>query len=197
MHNLLNTPFTLLLLFFATPHPSTQRTLNVKSGDSKFCYTDPSCGPSSDKWPGICQTGKNQSPVNIKYTRDDLARARQNPRQLQFNGGYSGKEFYIQNVGHSIQVSFSPDLTSKSTLNGSGFEFPYIFAQAHFHWGNDAYRLGGSEHTINGNRLPMELHLVHYNSKYSSVSEAVASGCYLILNAFKPQIIIVFFIYLF
>ena len=32
----------------------------------------------------------------------------------------------------------------------------------------------GSEHTVNGGAFPLELHLVHYNSKYADIGEAVA-----------------------
>ena len=31
----------------------------------------------------------------------------------------------------------------------------------------------GSEHTVNGAWYPLEMHLVHYNSKYSDIGEAV------------------------
>jgi carbonic anhydrase len=34
----------------------------------------------------------------------------------------------------------------------------------------------GSEHTINGNRAPLELHLVHFKSSYGTLGAAIASG---------------------
>ena len=47
----------------------------------------------------------------------------------------------------------------------------YYIEQLHFHWGkNSSY---GSEHTIDNKRYPLEMHLVHYNSKYQNVSDAV------------------------
>jgi len=48
----------------------------------------------------------------------------------------------------------------------------YTFAQIHFHWGNNL-KEDGSEHVIGSHQYPAEMHLVHYNQKYGSVSEAV------------------------
>ena len=55
---------------------------------------------------------------------------------------------------------------------GGGLKDKYIFAQLHLHWGNRSQV--GSEHLVGGHAFPMELHLVHYNSKYSSLGEAAA-----------------------
>ena len=46
----------------------------------------------------------------------------------------------------------------------------YNVEQLHFHWGNNSNQ--GSEHEIDGKSYPLEMHIVHYNSKYK-VSEAV------------------------
>lgn len=48
----------------------------------------------------------------------------------------------------------------------------YTFAQVHFHWGNESMG-DGSEHVIGSHQYPAEMHLVHFNQKYGSVSEAV------------------------
>ena len=47
----------------------------------------------------------------------------------------------------------------------------YYIEQLHFHWGKHSNL--GSEHTIDNKRYPLEMHLVHYNSKYNNVSEAI------------------------
>ena len=54
---------------------------------------------------------------------------------------------------------------------GASLPNSYNFEQLHFHWGNNSNE--GSEHEIDGKRYPLEMHLVHYNSKYKSASEAV------------------------
>ena len=57
-------------------------------------------------------------------------------------------------------------------IGGGGLEDKYIFAQLHLHWGNTSQV--GSEHMVEGVAFPLELHLVHYNSKYSDIGEAVS-----------------------
>lgn len=54
----------------------------------------------------------------------------------------------IENTGHTIGVKFSTEKYIKGgpLLNNE----PYIFAQLHFHWGNDDTE--GSEHTLNGKK---------------------------------------------
>ena len=47
----------------------------------------------------------------------------------------------------------------------------YIFSQLHWHWGGDSSR--GSEHRFGHKQYPAELHLVSYNSKYGSFSQAL------------------------
>lgn len=58
------------------------------------------------------------------------------------------------------------------SIQGGGLpDNKYNFVQLHFHWGNSSRR-GGSEHLINSQRYPGELHIVHYNAKYGSFEEA-------------------------
>lgn len=40
-----------------------------------------------------------------------------------------------------------------------------MFEQMHFHW--------GSEHTINGRRFALELHMVHYDRRFKSIQDAL------------------------
>ena len=51
----------------------------------------------------------------------------------------------------------------------------FLFTQAvqfHFHWAKNDSTKGGSEHTLNGQQYFAEMHVVHYNTKYSSFAEA-------------------------
>lgn len=73
-----------------------------------------------------------------------------------------------------MQVNLNEDPTSAGEMTGYGFDRPYIFAQIHFHWGEDDST--GSEHTLNGAAFPLEVHLVHYDSQYPSFSAAAQSG---------------------
>lgn len=47
----------------------------------------------------------------------------------------------------------------------------YIFQQLHFHWGHNSKV--GSEHKIKNVTFPLEMHLVHYNSKYGDFRSSV------------------------
>lgn len=91
----------------------------------------------------LCAAGVEQSPVDIP------ASAAVNPADLVFN--YQPSALKIQNNGHTIQVDYDPG----STLEVDGV--PYELWQFHFH--------GPSEHTLNGEFSPMEMHLVHRSAE--------------------------------
>lgn len=56
-------------------------------------------------------------------------------------------------------------------MTGSGaFDDLFLFEKMHFHWGSK--NSIGSEHSIFGQKFPVEVHLVHYNDKYGSLEEA-------------------------
>ncbi|KAI4487824.1 hypothetical protein M0802_011784 [Mischocyttarus mexicanus] len=112
-------------------------------------------GPSN--WPGECQIGKQQSPINIE-TSNAIKKDIGELKFVRYDHPFTGK---VTNNGHTIRIDL--------------FEFPmqlviehlsanYSFEQMHFHW--------GSEHTIDGQRYPLELHLVHYNDKYKNTLAA-------------------------
>lgn len=61
----------------------------------------------------------------------------------------------------SVQVT----LKGQPLLSGGGLQTNYQLDQMHFHW--------EAEHTINGYRDPLELHLVHYNKKYNNFTAAL------------------------
>jgi carbonic anhydrase len=52
----------------------------------------------------------------------------------------------------------------------------WVLNQIHPHWGRDNLVNEGSEHYVQGVAYPMEVHLVHFNSKYGTIGAAVASG---------------------
>lgn len=49
-------------------------------------------------------------------------------------------------------------------LSGGNLLSVYVFEQMHFHW--------SAEHTVDGLRDLLELHLVHYDKKYANMSVA-------------------------
>ena len=89
----------------------------------------------------LCDTGKQQSPVNItKSVKADLP-------PLQFN--YNPIPLIIQNNGHTIGVKAG---SAGSVTIG---EESYQLVQFHFH--------SPSENVINTKHTEMEVHLVHHN----------------------------------
>ncbi len=91
-----------------------------------------------------CETGSKQSPINIHAPQHSNAQ-----ETLVFE--YRPTRIYIANNGHTIQV----DYKSNSMLHVN--DRTYHLRQFHFH--------DPSEHEIEGISYPMELHLVHQNSK--------------------------------
>ena len=86
--------------------------------------------------------GQVQSPVNITRAVQDA-----NLSALKMN--YTEVPVHLLNNGHTIQFEQEPGSTLE--LDGATFEL----LQFHFHT--------QSEHTIDGIRYPMEVHLVHKN----------------------------------
>lgn len=89
----------------------------------------------------LAKTGKQQSPVDIvtaQATRKDAS---------PLSASYHATSLEILNNGHTIE----DDYHGGGALTVDGHE--YALAQFHFH--------SPSEHTLDGQHTPMELHLVH------------------------------------
>lgn len=87
-----------------------------------------------------CACGAEQSPIDLSGGTVDVA-------PVEFD--YRRTRLAIENTGHTIQVAADPG--SGIVLNKAYYELQ----QFHFHH--------GSEHTVDGVRLPLEMHLVHRN----------------------------------
>jgi carbonic anhydrase len=100
-------------------------------------------GSLSDNY-ALCNTGQQQSPVNItKSVKADLP-------PLEFN--YKSIPLIIQNNGHTIKVKVGEAGSAGSVTIG---EDAYQLVQFHFH--------SPSEHAINTKHADMVAHLVHNN----------------------------------
>jgi carbonic anhydrase len=89
----------------------------------------------------LCETGKDQSPINIKYA------ILSTPAKINFD--YKSSPLVVVNNGHTIQVNYEQG--SSVMINDEKYEL----VQFHFHT--------PSEHEINNKAAAMELHLVHRN----------------------------------
>ncbi|XP_046637017.1 carbonic anhydrase 2-like [Daphnia pulicaria] len=129
---------------------------------SSWSYTDP------EAWQHSFPTcGSNlQSPINI-----ETASLRAYPKFYFGNYGNIDR-MTVTNNGHTVLFSLPSSIPAESIpfITGGGLSNRYNFVQFHFHWGNDSSH--GSEHRIKSKKYSAELHLVHYNTKYGSFSEA-------------------------
>ncbi|XP_035824520.1 carbonic anhydrase [Aplysia californica] len=126
-----------------------------------------STGPAF--WKDVSATcdAQRQSPINL-YEGDAV----QNPFTPFTFTNYdatSGFNATLKNNGYGVKVDYSG--ATELTMQGGGFTDTFKVAQFHFHWGRTSVQ--GSEHLISSQAFPMELHIVHYNSKYSDLGEAL------------------------
>jgi len=92
-----------------------------------------------------CQSGMNQSPINI----DSTIKAHLTPLKTHYIDG----PVTLTNNGHTIQAVEKPDTADTITLDNQS----WALQQFHFH--------APSENTIHGKKFDMEMHLVHKNAE--------------------------------
>lgn len=108
---------------------------------------------------GFCD-GANQSPIDL----DSSVAVLEDPGAITMVGYNLAQTGSISNNGHSLVFSFpngaTPYIMGGRLPEGERFNF----LQLHWHWGSDSSQ--GSEHTLDGKEFPIEIHLVHVNTKY-------------------------------
>jgi len=115
-----------------------------------WSYAEGEGGPQN--WGKLCASysaaykGREQSPID--FFDHETIQGDEELSELVFN--YACVPASLENNGHSMQVNFSP-----GTLQIDGRLLRLM--QLHFHT--------PSEHTINGKRYPMEMHLVHKDDR--------------------------------
>jgi len=122
-------------------------------------------GSGPEHWDGECR-GQSQSPIDLEEQELTVSLP---PLSLADYDQVPVSSLLVNN-GHSVKLTnqYSAGLTPQ--MSGAGLNDHYKFAQVHFHWGNDSSR--GSEHTLNGQAFPMEMHLVHHNASFKDINEA-------------------------
>ncbi|XP_073821668.1 carbonic anhydrase 3-like [Musca autumnalis] len=92
--------------------------------------------------------------------------------QIVYENYNNPSNFTITNNGQSAEFKINDDCARPQI---SGGPLPkgttYQFESGHFHWGSDDSL--GSEHVIDGQRYSLELHLVHSNTNYNDLEEAL------------------------
>jgi carbonic anhydrase len=95
-----------------------------------------------------CSTGQRQSPIALTTAGGTAAAPAAEPHE---SFSYKPSRISLVNNGHTVQQSYD---NGSSLSEGGGVT--YSLAQFHFH--------SPSEHTLNGQSFPLEIHLVHLDS---------------------------------
>ncbi|CAF0823543.1 unnamed protein product [Adineta steineri] len=112
----------------------------------------------SEKYP-TCG-GQLQSPINILTA----CTVYKNFTSFIFASGYNEQHnFTLTNNGHTIIGTFNnePKLSAFRVMGGD-LNGIFEFVNFHLHWGEN--HKSGSEHEVNGNQYPGEIHFVYRNS---------------------------------
>ncbi|KAJ3159058.1 hypothetical protein HDU86_001957 [Geranomyces michiganensis] len=111
-----------------------------------FGYSGPN-GPVT--WPGMCKTGKNQSPIELLDSK-----LLQPPSLANMSYQLKSTALGFKNLGHTVQVDFqSASRMGFNALCGTQFDLK----QLHFHM--------PSEHRKKGQMSVMEMHMVHKSTE--------------------------------
>ncbi|KAK7277495.1 hypothetical protein RJT34_22508 [Clitoria ternatea] len=150
----------LLILVIILLHSTTRIKAQEVEDEHEFDYRKGSKGPSQwgelkKEW-ATCKSGTMQSPIDLSSHRVRVV-----PKLGELRKYYKPQNATLKNRGHDIQVKWEGDAGS---ININGRE--YFLRQCHWH--------SPSEHTINGRRYDLELHMVHESLINTNGSNKVA-----------------------
>ncbi|KAB1222377.1 Bifunctional monodehydroascorbate reductase and carbonic anhydrase nectarin-3 [Morella rubra] len=137
----------LISLILLSYHSSAALESEVDD-ESEFTYTE-GTGKGPKKWGQIeadwkaCSNGKMQSPIDLLDRRVQVF-----PSLGKLKKDYKPAPAVVMNRGHDITVKWKGD-AGKININGTD----YKLQQCHWH--------SPSEHTFNGSRYDLELHIIH------------------------------------
>uniref|UniRef100_A0A3B3UVF5 Carbonic anhydrase n=1 Tax=Poecilia latipinna TaxID=48699 RepID=A0A3B3UVF5_9TELE len=113
-------------------------------------------GHTPEHWEALDEShcgGQKQSPIDIVTSIVTIDPNLGNFKFVNFSSQSAIKN--ITNNGHSVQCDIEVDMVE---VSGGGLDGEYSVLQFHFHW--DVANNSGSEHTLDGHRYPMEMHIV-------------------------------------
>ncbi|XP_064230039.1 receptor-type tyrosine-protein phosphatase zeta isoform X3 [Aotus nancymaae] len=119
------------------------------------------------KYP-TCNSPK-QSPINID---EDLTQVNVNLKKLKFQGWdkTSLENTYIHNTGKTVEIN----LTNDYRVSGGVSEMVFKASKITFHWGKCNMSSDGSEHSLEGQKFPLEMQIYCFDAdRFSSFEEAV------------------------
>ncbi|KAL8560660.1 hypothetical protein ACOMHN_052676 [Nucella lapillus] len=136
------------------------------SGGTGWEYTGP-LGPGQWHNEYLHCGGRMQSPINID-TADVLFDPKLRLFDLSTYDTCKQCTMELENVnGHTAEVKYTGD---SIFLRGGSLPDDYILDQFHFHWGGSNEK--GSEHKLDNQAFPLEMHIVHHMKKYNRTESA-------------------------
>ncbi|XP_044278864.1 receptor-type tyrosine-protein phosphatase zeta [Varanus komodoensis] len=113
--------------------------------------------------------GAKQSPINID---EDLAQVNVNLKELKFQGWEkeTSEDTLIYNTGKTVEIKLSDEFF----IVGGGLETVFKASRITFHWGKCNISQDGSEHSINGQKYPLEMQIYCYDSnQFEDIDKAI------------------------
>ncbi|XP_074474158.1 carbonic anhydrase 15 [Sebastes fasciatus] len=140
---------------------------HVKSED--YCYDEPHCDPYAwgDLFPSCHPLlEEHHSPINLDHLQMTRNESLGSLHLEGFDVIQTG-HWTLLNDGHSVVLQVGGGMS----VSGGGLPDVYHTIQLHFHWGGLASN--GSEHTVDGRRYPMEMHIVNMKSIHPNLTAAL------------------------
>ncbi|KAK1187691.1 CAH4 anhydrase, partial [Pygoscelis papua] len=134
-------------------------------------YDQPHCeDPRQWYLTSVTCKGNKQSPINL-VTKNVVYDKSLKPLNFEGYDVKGSSKWNIENNGHTgkyLTLSTSPK------IGGGGLGRKYKAIEFHLHWGVQGVQqyLPGSEHSIDGEKQAMELHIVHIREDVSGMTEA-------------------------